>query len=117
MSHDSGSEEYCVVEGHREQLCLDCGQWIGLGVKGDEYSFHVHKGSKSCKGKQLSNDRKKAAEARQRLFSNLATRLTNRLHRNGEMNIANTQWDLVKLGVVFVSRLSSIPNTPNPDLF
>jgi hypothetical protein len=69
---DSGSEEYRVVEVHRERLCLDCGQWIGLGAKGNEYSFRVHKGSKSCKGKQLSNDRKKAAEARQRLFSNLA---------------------------------------------
>jgi hypothetical protein len=35
--------------GRWKKFCPDCGEWIGLGLKGAEWSFKMHRGGKRCR--------------------------------------------------------------------
>jgi len=52
------------ANGHWQKWCLVCEEWIGLGLRGSEYTFLAHQDSKQC---QRTKDRKAHAEAREAL--------------------------------------------------
>ena len=58
--------------GRWEKFCPNCGEWIGLGVRGSEYSFVTHKGSKHCERvgqrKVQKKEEEDAAEELERSF-------------------------------------------------
>jgi hypothetical protein len=46
---DANSPVHQTQTGRWEKFCPDCEEWIGLGLRGGEWSFIMHQGGKRCR--------------------------------------------------------------------